>query len=319
MRRTRQQGFTLVELLIALAVGTVLVGIVIAIFITQRRGHTIQDQVAEAQQTARIAADDLARAIKGLGKDVVDDQTKLVHCGPFELIFNSNADDGLESVAAARRIADKYEPTASYGSGGAGAETYRYSLDRNGDGVFSQVDDADATYARHYNLRREVFWGGTGHRTDDVALNLNVTDTKTGRVEPLFRYWGDFDADLEVDLWGDLNNNGELDDAAEYAAAMAPVTEDNLSALGPYTAGKRPDAVIRRVEVRVIAETRAPDVQYAGFVPATAGFRQTQYRTNVTPRNLWSCPDVTAAQPTIDATHDAVASQLVSYAFRVVY
>lgn len=64
---SRQQGFTLIELLIALFI-SVIVGVATIGFMTySHKSHAVQDQVADAQQNARIATDQMARDIRMAG------------------------------------------------------------------------------------------------------------------------------------------------------------------------------------------------------------------------------------------------------------
>ncbi len=65
-----QRGLTLVELMVALAIGLIVIGAVYRTFTTQQRSYSIQDQVAEAQQNARVGMNILMRDLRmaGYGK-----------------------------------------------------------------------------------------------------------------------------------------------------------------------------------------------------------------------------------------------------------
>jgi len=65
---TRQtNGFTLVEVLIAMGLGGLLMTTVIGMFIAQRRSYETQEQIAEMVQTARAAVDMLCREVRMAG------------------------------------------------------------------------------------------------------------------------------------------------------------------------------------------------------------------------------------------------------------
>lgn len=64
-----QNGFTLIEVLIALAVGGLLMTAVLAIFIMQNNSYTRQEQMTQMVQTARAAMDMLGREIRMAGYD----------------------------------------------------------------------------------------------------------------------------------------------------------------------------------------------------------------------------------------------------------
>ena len=63
------RGFTLVELLVAMAVGLVLLGAVLQTFVSQNRTTAIEQEVAYAQQNVRAAMDLMVRDIRNAGYD----------------------------------------------------------------------------------------------------------------------------------------------------------------------------------------------------------------------------------------------------------
>jgi prepilin-type N-terminal cleavage/methylation domain-containing protein len=69
-----QRGLTLVELMVAMAISFIVVGAVYRTFTSQQRTYSIQDQVAEAQQSARVAMNILMRDLRmaGYGKPAGD-------------------------------------------------------------------------------------------------------------------------------------------------------------------------------------------------------------------------------------------------------
>jgi type IV pilus assembly protein PilW len=65
----RNKGFSLVELLIALVMGSLLVAASYRTLIGQHKTYTVQDEVAEAQQTVRAAMDTIVRYVRIAGYD----------------------------------------------------------------------------------------------------------------------------------------------------------------------------------------------------------------------------------------------------------
>lgn len=65
----RERGFTLVELMIAMAVGGIVMAAVMTAFLSQHRSYIAQDEVVEMQQNARVAMDMLVRDIRSAGYD----------------------------------------------------------------------------------------------------------------------------------------------------------------------------------------------------------------------------------------------------------
>lgn len=66
---SKVHGFTLVEVLIAMAVGGVLLMAVVGILVLQQRSYDVQDQVGEMVQTTRAALDMISREIRMAGFD----------------------------------------------------------------------------------------------------------------------------------------------------------------------------------------------------------------------------------------------------------
>ena len=63
-RRTRQQGFSLVELLVGMALALVLTGVIITVFSRSNRTSSITQTINEIQEQARVALDMLQRDVR---------------------------------------------------------------------------------------------------------------------------------------------------------------------------------------------------------------------------------------------------------------
>lgn len=64
---SKQQGFTLVELMIALVLGLIVVGGSLAVFVSQRVTSNLSGQMSDVQSEGRIALDALARDLRAAG------------------------------------------------------------------------------------------------------------------------------------------------------------------------------------------------------------------------------------------------------------
>ena len=64
-----EQGFTLVELLIAMALALVIIATLSITFTFNRRTYNVQEQIAEMTQSARAAVDMISRELKMAGYD----------------------------------------------------------------------------------------------------------------------------------------------------------------------------------------------------------------------------------------------------------
>lgn len=62
-----EQGLTLIELLIAMAISGLMLGTMMNLFITQRKTYAVQEQITEAIQNARTAMAMVAREVRMAG------------------------------------------------------------------------------------------------------------------------------------------------------------------------------------------------------------------------------------------------------------
>lgn len=67
-----KKGFTLIELLVAMVLSFILIGAIYGTFTSQQKSYTVQDQVAETQQNARMAMNILLRDIRMAGYGMPD-------------------------------------------------------------------------------------------------------------------------------------------------------------------------------------------------------------------------------------------------------
>ena len=68
-RPGRKSGFSLVELMIGLALGALVLLSIFSVFTTLTRSYTVQNVAAEVQQTARVGLDFIARDVRMAGLD----------------------------------------------------------------------------------------------------------------------------------------------------------------------------------------------------------------------------------------------------------
>jgi len=69
-RSNQGSGFTLIELLIGLIVSSILAWAIINLFTSQQQAYSVQEQIAEARQSARNAIDLLSRELRAAGNGV---------------------------------------------------------------------------------------------------------------------------------------------------------------------------------------------------------------------------------------------------------
>lgn len=69
----KRNGLTLIELLLALVLSSILIAVLYRAFISQQKTYTVQDQVAEMQQNVRVAMGQMTKEIRmaGYGGDIL--------------------------------------------------------------------------------------------------------------------------------------------------------------------------------------------------------------------------------------------------------
>ncbi len=65
--KNNEQGFTILELVVGLAISLILMGIAVKIFLVQQKAYNVQGQLSEMQQNIRAATDMIVRETKMAG------------------------------------------------------------------------------------------------------------------------------------------------------------------------------------------------------------------------------------------------------------
>jgi len=91
MRPFRSDGtraFTLIELLISMALSGIVMSAIYTLFISQNRSYNIQEQVSEMQQNARVAMDRIVRDVRMAGYGVVNSEAFLI--GSVDSVYDED-------------------------------------------------------------------------------------------------------------------------------------------------------------------------------------------------------------------------------------
>lgn len=72
MLKKHDAGFTLLELLVALAISAIIIGVITVTFNTQKKSYDVQAQITEMIQMSRAAMDLMTREIRMAGYDPTD-------------------------------------------------------------------------------------------------------------------------------------------------------------------------------------------------------------------------------------------------------
>jgi prepilin-type N-terminal cleavage/methylation domain-containing protein len=288
-RSKHERGFTLLEMMITLFVGALLVLISYNVLVSQKRAGDAQNQLVSAQQNASVALESLEKELRqaGLNIDDFSGQPIFVDAAPYQVIFNADVSSGMYGVPSMSKNqtvplndGTMYSPGMFPGENlgtreryNNNAETIRYTLDQDRNGIVNTADRyAETQNPSDYALFREE----NGTRSDMIAYGLRGRENyPDGQLpQPLFKYYGDFNSDGVIRLWGDANGDGQLSQAE--VAAMTAVPQNRLSKI---------------VEVEVSIEAESPNMEASYVGPHSTSGVQRRYRSvvmtsKVRPRNV---------------------------------
>ena len=165
---SKSRGFSLVELMVALALTSIILGIIYASYQAQLRSQMTQQQVVEMQQNARAAMFAIEREIRMAGYDPTDSgfpQITSAQTGSitFTMDINNGIDDDLDGTV------DEFDERGLPNVDGDINDnleqiTYRLSNDADGNGIADGLN---------CNLQRQ-HWDGAATQTADISLNIDV-------------------------------------------------------------------------------------------------------------------------------------------------
>ncbi len=292
-----RRGFTLVELLVTMAVALILMAGLYQFFVSQQRSYSTQDEVLRLQQEARMAEDLMVKAIQQTGAFAPSLGTTISLRGQVILAASDHYltlqyDDPY-------RETDKGVITAP--------EIVTYAVSKPSGSATEQVGD-DPTVAKASRTVRVFFDAdGDGEVEASEAFDLAIPLALSGPPYTLYRVTPDdtgtptFEAvaarvENLVLRYYDHNGN-PLPRDPTTGAAVDP----------PYVLDETERAQVRTIEIELTLRTRNEDPQYsAPFVyPAgtvgsydasgdpsstdvtvTDGYRRRTFTTRVSPRNL---------------------------------
>jgi len=324
LQRGGRAGFTLTELMIAVAILAVVVAAVMQSFVVQNRAYTVVDQVVEAQQNMRAVAWLIERDLRMSGFMVPEgaavcaiDRTG----GPDTLwVTDSDAIDptnqtrpalgatvqnylsatGVQSITVDSTVLDGSPYYDSNGDGIADTDFQRnggvilVNVDEPGQGVACGTVVADPTPTTlRVDFATAIPPAPPTDRVVAVPAHIYAIEPDPATGAPRLTRNGMFLAsdveDLQVAFFFDLDRDGVVD--------AAPVHENpGAAGAAPYDAGAWDNRDLREVRLNLVVRTRDADREIAtGREQATEnrvatvasdGFRRRVHTSTVRLRNV---------------------------------
>lgn len=258
------QGYSLVELLVAMAISLVVMAGVYKVYVAQQDSYLLQEQVAEMQQNARTAKYVLTKDIRMVGYN----PTRKLNTEDFKTTFVQRLpDDGL----------DDSDPDRT----STGTQSIAFTLDDDGNGVLdANFDEQVAFRVAGDNLERfdvdNNAWLTVVENIEALGFAYAFDDNGDGNIDTSpngFIVWAidgdDSDADqrLNVNLDGnddgvidasdDTNGDKKIDDNDAGTPLATPVDLDKIMA----------------VKIWLLAKTGKSDRRFTGSETYVVGNR----------------------------------------------
>lgn len=169
-------GFTLVEMMIVMAISGVIMGAVYSAYLAQQRTYLAQDQVAEMQQNLRAAIFIVSRELRMAGYDLTGDAgagTSTALPGQISFTADLDADGALTGSGETIDIGFQYDPDDSDNSDDYARDGVP-DIDSDGDGVPDAV-----------SLRIQKNGGGYQEIAENIqAIEFNYLDKDLNKLTP---------------------------------------------------------------------------------------------------------------------------------------
>jgi len=269
-KRLKEQGFTLVELLVAMGISAIVMSSIYYTYYSQQKSYTTQDQVVAMQQNLRAAMYVMEREIRIAGYDPTSS-------GNFGItnIGLRDIDDNLDvnGNSSLEFTIDQDED----GELGGGDETVYYCIYDSPVGA----PDGKTDLARNYGAGRQLL----AENIEALGLAYAFDNNGDGQLDTtaagntIWAIDSDNDNDLDVNL--DTNDDGVIDinDNPAGAALASDVNPSRIRAIRIWLLARTDieDRNFRNAGTYVIANQ---------IITPNDGFRRRLLTTTVTCRNM---------------------------------
>ena len=274
---SKNRGVTLIELLIALVISSILIAALYRTFIGQQKTYMVQDQVVDMQQNVRVAINKMMREIRMAGFGSVGDVlSQIGGVNGFTDVITPN-DDSITIVGGFRQIS---------------------ALAADAAGGQNKITMANATEASEFDgaIHHYLSVGGLESNTVQSRTGADLTLDKPLRVTypvgtPVFKIhaitYGIRDDSGTPVLFRNLYSNTTSSQRETVAENIENVQFEYFDADGNLLALPIADpGIIRMIRVTVGARTNIVDPDFKGG----DGFRRRTIASNIQIRNMGISP-----------------------------
>ena len=274
-RLRKNEGVTLIELLIAMAISAILIVAIYRTFIGQQKTYTVQEQVVDMQQNARVAINRMMREIRMAGfGNVIDVLSLSGGVNGFTQVITPGSNslgNTITIVGGFKQIRRDNGDPILIASASGNQITLNYA-----------TDEFDG------NAHRFICIGGIESNTVQSRSERILTLDEPLRYThppgtPIYKIhaiaYGLRDDGVRV-LFRDLNPNTVSSQRDTVAENIENVQFEYFDADGNPTAIP---ANIRMVKVTITARTSMSDPEFKG---GTGGFRRRTITSNIHVRNM---------------------------------
>jgi prepilin-type N-terminal cleavage/methylation domain-containing protein len=275
---SKNKGVTLIELLIALVISTILIAALYRAFVGQRKTAAVQEQVADMQQNVRVAINRMMREIRMAGFGSVGDVLSQGGVNGFTDVITPN-DDSITIVGGFRQIS---------------------ALAADAAGGQNKITLANATEASEFDgaIHHYLSVGGLESNTVQSRTRADLTLDKPLRVTypmgtPVFKIhaitYGIRDDSGTPVLFRNLYSNTTSSQRETVAENIENVQFEYFDADGNLLTLPIADpGIIRMIRVSVRARTDLPDPEL--MKAGTDGYRRRTIASNIQVRNMGIFP-----------------------------
>jgi len=272
-RLRKNEGVTLIELLVAMAISAILIAAIYRTFISQQKTYTVQEQVVDMQQNVRVAINRMMREIRMAGFGNVSDVLKLGGVNGFSEVVTPEGSNKITIVGGFKQIRRDNGDPIVVDSASGNQITLNYA-----------TDEFDG------NAHRFICIGGIESNTvqsrseriltlDEPLRYTHPPGTPIYKIQAITYGLRNNDDGVRV-LFRDLYSNTRSSKRETVAENIENVQFEY------FDANAKPIAIpanIRMVKVTVTARTSMSDPEFKGGM---GGFRRRTITSNIHVRNM---------------------------------